>query len=59
MANLAVTPDSSIRILKCPIRLDDKNQLVIGDKCPIHVRAAGIYNFILNQPKHKKYKMKL
>lgn len=38
--------------------LDDKNQLVIGDKCPIHVRAAGIYNYILNQPKNKKYKMR-
>jgi len=38
--------------------LDDKNQLVIGGKCPIHVRAAGIYNYILNQPKNKKYKMR-
>lgn len=27
MANLAVTPDSTIRLLKCPIRLDDHNQL--------------------------------
>lgn len=38
--------------------LDDKNQLVIADKCPIHIRAAGIYNYILNNPKNKKYKMK-
>ena len=30
MANLAVTPDSSIRILKCPIRLDDRNQLTFS-----------------------------
>lgn len=38
--------------------LDDKNSLVIADKCPIHVRAAGVYNFLLNQPSNKKYKMK-
>ena len=38
--------------------LDDKNSLVVGEHCPIHVRAAGIYNYLLNQPKNKKYKMK-
>ena len=38
--------------------LSDKNQLVIGDKCPAHVQAAGIYNFLLNKPKNKKYKAK-
>lgn len=38
--------------------LDDKNSLVIADKCPIHVRAAGIYNYTLNHSKNKKYKMK-
>ena len=30
----------------------------MGDKCPAHVRAAGIYNYVLNQPKNKKYKVK-
>ena len=35
-----------------------KSTLVVGDKCPAHVRAAGIYNYILNQPKNKKYKVK-
>lgn len=38
--------------------LDDKNSLVIGEHCPIHVRAAGDYNYILNQPKNRKYKGK-
>lgn len=38
--------------------LDDKNSLVVGEHCPIHVRAAGIYNYLLNQQKNKKYKMK-
>ena len=38
--------------------LSDKNQLTIGDKCPAHIQAAGIYNFILNKPKNKKYKAK-
>lgn len=38
--------------------LDDKNSLVFGDKCPIHIRAAGIYNYFLNMKKNKKYKMK-
>lgn len=38
--------------------LDDKNNFVFGEHCPIHVKAAGIYNFILNQEKNRKYKMK-
>ena len=38
--------------------LDDKNNFVFGEHCPIHVKAAGIYNYILNQPKNKKYKLK-
>lgn len=38
--------------------LDDKNKLVLGEHCPIHVKAAGIANFFLNQPKNKKYKVK-
>lgn len=38
--------------------LDDKNSFVYGEHCPIHVKAAGIYNYLLNQPKNKKYKMK-
>lgn len=38
--------------------LDDKNSFVFGEHCPIHVKAAGIYNFIMNQPNNKKYKMK-
>lgn len=32
--------------------------LVVGDKCPAHVRAAGIYNYLLNKPINKKYKVK-
>ena len=38
--------------------LNDKSKLVVGEHCPIHVRAAGIANFLLNQPKNKKYKVK-
>ncbi len=38
--------------------LDDKNQLVLGPHCPIHVKASGIANFILNMSKNKKYKVK-
>jgi hypothetical protein len=38
--------------------LDDKNRLTIGLHCPIHVNGAGAYNYILNQPKNKKYKVK-
>ena len=30
MANLAVTPDSTIRLLKSPLRLDDRNQLTFS-----------------------------
>ena len=38
--------------------LDDKKNFTIADKCPAHVQAAGVYNFLLNQPKNKKYKVK-
>ena len=31
MASLTVTPDSSIRLLKCPIKLDDKNQITFSN----------------------------
>lgn len=30
MANLAVSPDSQFRLLKCPLRLDDHNQLTFS-----------------------------
>jgi hypothetical protein len=36
--------------------LDDRKRFIIGDNCPIHVRAAGVYNFNLNNSKWgKKY----
>lgn len=38
--------------------VDDNKQLVIGDKCPIHVKAAGTYNYFLNMDKNKQYKTK-
>ena len=38
--------------------LDDKNRLTVGLHCPIHVNGAGAYNYILNQPKNKKYRVK-
>lgn len=38
--------------------LDDNNSLVVGQHCPIHVKAAGTYNYFLNLPKNKKYKTK-
>jgi DNA polymerase elongation subunit (family B) len=38
--------------------LDDKNKLVLGQHCPIHIKASGIYNYFLNQPNNKKYKVK-
>lgn len=34
--------------------LKDKQELLIGDKCPIHVKGAGIYNFTLSDSKHRK-----
>jgi len=39
--------------------IDDTNEFQIGLKCPPNVKAAGFYNFIMNQsPKYKnKYKM--
>lgn len=36
--------------------LDDKNQITIGLHCPIHVKGAGIANYLLN--KNAKYKSK-
>lgn len=38
--------------------LNDKKNFVIGDHCPIHVKAAGVYNFLMNKPSNKKYKVK-
>lgn len=38
--------------------LTDKNELKIGDKCPAHIRACGVYNYLLGRPKNKKYRTK-
>lgn len=38
--------------------LSDTNKLIIGDKCPAHIKACGTYNYLLNRPKNKKYKVK-
>lgn len=38
--------------------IDDKNKLTFGGHCPKHVQAAGIANYLLNQPKNKKYKVR-
>ena len=38
--------------------LDDKNKFETRPHCPIQVKASGIANYILNQPKNKKYKVK-
>ena len=38
--------------------LDDKNSLVIADKAPFHVKAAGYANYLLNRPENKKYRTK-
>jgi len=32
----------------------DQEKLMIGPKCPIHVRAAGFYNYTLNNSKWKR-----
>lgn len=37
---------------------DDKNHFAFKEHCPIHVKGAGIANFILNQPKNKKFRVK-
>ena len=39
--------------------IDDTIEFQIGSKCPANVKAAGVYNFLMNQnPKYKnKYKM--
>jgi hypothetical protein len=37
---------------------DDRKNLVINDHCPMHVRAAGYHNFLLNNSKWKnKYQL--
>jgi hypothetical protein len=37
---------------------DDRTKLVINTYCPMHVRAAGYHNFLLNQSKWKnKYQL--
>lgn len=38
--------------------VDDKNKLTVGAHCPAHVNAAGTYNYLLNQPNNKKYKVR-
>ena len=38
--------------------LSDRQKLTLGDKCPAHIRACGVYNYMLNRPKNKKYKTK-
>lgn len=37
---------------------DDQNKVVVNPHCPIHVRAAAIYNYILNQPENRPFKAK-
>lgn len=38
--------------------LNDRNKLEIASGCPIHVRGAGIYNYLLNKSKYKsKYNL--
>jgi DNA polymerase elongation subunit (family B) len=38
--------------------LGDKKELVLAEKCPINVRAAGIYNYALQNSKYKsKYNL--
>jgi DNA polymerase elongation subunit (family B) len=37
---------------------EDRKKLIINDHCPMHVRAAGYYNYILNNSKWKsKYQL--
>jgi hypothetical protein len=37
---------------------DDRKKLVINDHCPMHVRAAGFHNYLLNNSKWKnKYQL--
>ena len=37
---------------------DDRKRLVFNDHCPMHVRAAGYYNFLVNNSKWKnKYQL--
>lgn len=38
--------------------IDDKNRFTVAPHCPAHVQAAGIHNFMLNQPNNKKYKVR-
>lgn len=37
---------------------DDKNNFTFREHCPIHVKAAGLANYILNQPQNKQYRVK-
>lgn len=38
--------------------LDDKNELKVSEKTAPYIRGAGCFNFLLNQEKNKKYRMK-
>lgn len=38
--------------------LDDKNNFAVGEHCPIHVKAAGIANYMLNFEQNKRYRVK-
>lgn len=37
---------------------DDNHNFTVGLHCPIHVKAAGIHNYMLNMERNKKYKTK-
>lgn len=38
--------------------IEDKNKIVLADKCPINIRAASVYNHILLNSKYKnKYRL--
>lgn len=38
--------------------LNDTNEIVIEQHCPIHVKASAIANYFLNKPENAKYKAK-
>ena len=38
--------------------LDDKKHFTVAEKTPAHVKASGIYNYTMNLPKNRKYKVK-
>lgn len=48
-----ICPSSSIGDYEKHV-LGDKEKLILGKGCPIHVRAAGVYNNILFNSKYKK-----